>query len=153
MKQKCVCFLEFPCFLHDPGGVDNLVSGSSSFSKPSMDIWKSLVHIMLKLIMQDFKHALTSMSATVQWLAHSLVLPFLETGMRIDLFQSCGHCWVFQICWRIECNTLMASSFRVLHSSTGIPSYPLALLTAVLSKAPLTSHSSISGSWWLTIPS
>ena len=91
-------FLEFPCFLHDPGSVDNLISGSSSFSKPSMDIWKSLVHRMLKPIMQDFKHDLTSMSGTVQWLAHSLVLPFLEIGMKTDLFQSCGHYWVFQIC-------------------------------------------------------
>ena len=38
------------------------------------------------------------MSEIVQWLAHSLVLPFLGIGMRIDIFQSCGHCWVFQIC-------------------------------------------------------
>ena len=91
-------FLEFLCFLHDPGTIGNLISGSSSFSKPNMDIWKSLVHIMLKPIMQDFKHDLTSMSATSQWLTHSLVLTFLEVGMRIDLFQSCGHCWVFQIC-------------------------------------------------------
>ena len=45
------------------------------------------------------------MGAIVRWLEHSLVLPFLGIGMRIDLFQSCGHCWVFQICWRIECNT------------------------------------------------
>ena len=60
------------------------------------------------------------MSAIIQWLAHSLVLPFLGIGMRIGLFQSCGHCWVFQICYHIECNTLMTSSFRVLNSSTGI---------------------------------
>ena len=79
------------------------------------------------------------MSAIVQGLAYSLVLPFLGTGMRIDLFQSCGQCWVFQICWHIECNTLMASSFRVLNSSTEIPSHPLALLTAELPKAYLTS--------------
>ena len=45
------------------------------------------------------------MSATVQSLAHSLVLPFLGIGMRIDLFQSCGHCWVFQICRHNECKT------------------------------------------------
>ena len=72
------------------------------------------------------------MNAIVQWFEHSLVLPFLWNGMRIDLFQYCGHCWVFQICWHIECNTLMASFFRVLNSSTGIPSYPPALLTALL---------------------
>ena len=93
------------------------------------------------------------MSAVVRWLAHALVLPFLGIGMRIDLFQSCGHCWVFQICWHIECNPLMASSYRVLNSSTGIPSHPLALLTAVLPKAHLTSLSRMYGSGWLTTQS
>ena len=94
----------------------------------------------LKPSMQDFKHDLTSMgmSTTVQWLAHSLVLPFLGIGMRISLFQSCGDCWVFQICLHTECNTLMASSFLVLNCSTEIPSHPLALLTAVLLKAHQT---------------
>ena len=47
--------------------------------------------------------------------------------MKTDLFQSCGHCWVFQICWHIECSTFTASSFRIWNSSTGIPSPPLAL--------------------------
>ena len=92
------------------------------------------------------------MNAIVWWLAHSLVLPFLEIGMKTDLFQSCGHYWVFQICWCIECNILMASSFRVFNSSSGILSYPLALLTTVLSKAHVTSHSRIFGSGWLTTP-
>ena len=48
--------------------------------------------------------------------------------MKTDLFQSCGHCWVFQICWHIECSTFTASSFRIWNSSTGIPSPPLAIL-------------------------
>ena len=46
--------------------------------------------------------------------------------MKTDLFQSCGHCWVFQICWHIECSTFTASSFRIWNSSAGIPSPPLA---------------------------
>ena len=53
-------FLEFPSFLCDPANVHNLISGSSSFSKPSLDIWKFLVHIMLKPCMQDFKDDLTN---------------------------------------------------------------------------------------------
>ena len=53
--------LEFPNFLYDPMNVGILISGSSSFSKPSFDIWKFLVSIMLKPSMQDFKHDLTSM--------------------------------------------------------------------------------------------
>ena len=50
--------------------------------------------------------------------------------MKIDLVQSCGHTWVFQICWHIECNTLLASSFRIWNTSAGIPSSALALMTA-----------------------
>ena len=73
--------------------------------------------------------------------------------MKIDLFQSCGHCWVFQICWHIEWNMLTASSFRIWNSSTGIPSPPLALFVVMLPKAHLTSHSRIPGSRWVIIPS
>ena len=47
--------------------------------------------------------------------------------MKTDLFQFRGHCWVFQICWHIECSTFTASSFRIWNSSTGIPSPTLAL--------------------------
>ena len=71
----------------------------------------------------------------------------------MDLFQSCGHCWVFQICWHIECSTLTASSFRIWNSSIGIPSPPLALFIVMLSKAYLTSHSRMSGSRWVITPS
>ena len=39
--------------------------------------------------------------------------------MKTDLFQSCGHCWVFQMCWHIECSTFTASSFRIWSSSNG----------------------------------
>ena len=55
--------------------------------------------------------------------------------METDLFPSCGHHWVFQICWHIECSTFTASSFRNWNSSTGIPSPPLALLAVTLPKA------------------
>ena len=76
--------------------------------------------------------------------------------MKTDLFQSCGHCWVFQICWHVECSTFTASSSRIWNSSTGTPSPPLALFVVMLPKAHLTSHSRISGSrsvitqWWLS---
>ena len=53
---------------------------------------------------------------------------------------------VFQVCWHSECSTLIASSFKILNSSAGIPSPPLALLAAVLPKAHLTSHSRMNGS-------
>ena len=69
--------------------------------------------------------------------------------MKTDLFQSCGHCWVFQNCWHIECSTFTASSFMIWNSSTGIPSPLLALFVVMLSKAHLTSHSRMSGSRWV----
>ena len=72
--------------------------------------------------------------------------------MKTDLSQSCGHCWVFQICWHIECSTFTASSFRIWNSSTGIPSPPLALFVVMLPKAHLTSHSRMSGSRWVITP-
>ena len=70
--------------------------------------------------------------------------------MKTDLFQSCGQCWVFQICWHIECSTFTASSFRIWNSSAGIPSPPLALFVVMLPKAHLTSHSKMSGYRWVT---
>ena len=93
------------------------------------------------------------MSAVVQQFEHSLALPFFGTGMKTDLFQSCGHCWVLQMCWHIECSTFTASSFRISNSSTGISSPPLALHIVMLSKAHVTLHSRMSGSRWVIIPS
>ena len=69
------------------------------------------------------------------------------------LLQSCGHCWVFHVCWHTECSTLTASSFRVWNSSSGIPSPPLAFCVVMLPKVHLTSHSRMSSSWWVTTPS
>ena len=84
---------------------------------------------------------------------HSLALPFFATGMKTDLFQSCGHCWFFQICWHIECSPFTASSFRIWNSSTGIPSPPVVLFIVMLPKAHLTSDSRMSGSRWVITPS
>ena len=91
------------------------------------------------------------MSTIVQYFEHSLALPFFGFGMKTDLFQSCGHCWVFQICWHIEWSTFTASSFRIWNSSTGIPS-PLALFVVMLPKAHLTLHSRMSDSRWMITP-
>ena len=53
-------FLEFHSFPYDPANVGNLISGSSSFSKPNLDIWKFLVCIMLKPSVQDFNMTILS---------------------------------------------------------------------------------------------
>ena len=73
--------------------------------------------------------------------------------MKTDLFQSCGHCWVFQICWHIECSTFTASSFRIWNNSTGIPSPPLVFFIVIFPKAHLASHSRMFSSKWVITPS
>ena len=80
-------------------------------------------------------------------------LPFFGIGMKSDLFQSYDCCWVFQICWHIECSTFTASSFRIWISSTGIPSPLWVLFVVMLPKARLTLLSKMSGSRWMIIPS
>ena len=53
-------FLEFSCFFCDPMDVGNLISGSSTFSKTSWNIWKFTVHILLKPGLENFEHYFTS---------------------------------------------------------------------------------------------
>ena len=153
-KAEIDVFLELSCFFDDPVDVGNLISGSSVFSKTSLTIWKFMVHILLKPGLENFEHYFTSVwdehNCAVVWAFFGIA--FLGIGMKTHLFQSCGHCWVFQICWHIECSTFTASSFRIWNSSAGVPSYPLALFVVMLSKAHLTSHSRMSGSRWVITP-
>ena len=65
----------------------------------------------------------------------------LAPPQKTDFLWSCGHCWVVQICWHIECNTFTASSFRIWNTSTWILSLPLTLFIVMLPKAHLTSDS------------
>ena len=55
-KAEIDVFLELSCFLDDPVDVGNLVSGSSAFSKTSLDIWKFVVHVLLKPDLENFEH-------------------------------------------------------------------------------------------------
>ena len=97
-KAEIDAFLELSCFFDDPRDVCNLISGSSAFSKTSLDIRKFKVHILLKPGLENFEHYFTGMwdecNCVVVW-------AFFGIGMQSDLFQSCGHCLVFQICWHI----------------------------------------------------
>jgi len=49
-------FLELSCFFYDPADVGNLISGSSAFSKSSLNIWKFTVHVLLKPGLENFEH-------------------------------------------------------------------------------------------------
>ena len=148
-------FLKFPCFLYDLVDAGSLISGSSAFSKSSLNILSSQFMYCWSLAWRILSITLLAceMRAIVWRFEHSLASPFFGIGMKTDLFQSYDHCWVFQICWHIECSTLIALSFRIWNSSVGIPSPPLALFIVMLPEAHLTSHSRISSSRWVTTPS
>ena len=90
-------------------------------------LWRILSIILLRC----------EMSTIVLQFEDSLALPFFGIRMKMDIFQSCGQCWVFQICWHIECSTLTASSFKIWNSSTVIPSPPRALF--IEASSPITS--------------
>ena len=136
------------CFSYDPTDVDNLISGSSAFSKTSLNNWKFTVHILLKpgfkfwaleqilSIWANFEHlskfwefwALLCLHVRWVQLCSNLSILWLCLSLGLKwkhLFQSCAHWRVFQIFWHIECSTFTASSFRIWNSSTGIPSPPL----------------------------
>ena len=60
-KAEIVVFPELSCFLNDPADVGNLISGSSAFSKTSLKIRESAVHVLLKPGLENFEHYFTSM--------------------------------------------------------------------------------------------
>ena len=59
-KAEVDVFLELSCFFNDPTDVGNLISGSSAFSKSSLNIWKFMVHILLKPGLENFEHYFAS---------------------------------------------------------------------------------------------
>ena len=60
-KAEVDVFLELSYFFDDPTYVGNLISGSSAFSKSSLNIWKVTVHILLKFGLENFEHYFASM--------------------------------------------------------------------------------------------
>ena len=60
-KAEIDVFLELSCLFDDPLDVGNLISGSSAFSKASLNIWKFTVHVLLKPGLENFEHYFTSM--------------------------------------------------------------------------------------------
>ena len=153
-KAEIDVFLELSCFFDDPTDVGKLISASSAFSKSSLNIWKFMVHVLLKPGLENFEHYFASIwnecNCAVVW-------TFFGTAFLWDWNEN----WPFPVLATaefskfggvIECSTFTASSFRIWKSSGGIPTPPLALFVVVLSKAHLTSHSKMSGSGWVITP-
>ena len=112
-KAEIDVFLELSCFFNDPADVGNFISGSSAFSKTSLNIWKFVVHHCWSLAWRILSITLLAceVSVIVLWFEHSLALPYFGIEMKTDLFQSYVHCWVFQVCWHIEYSTFTAYLF------------------------------------------
>ena len=146
-KAEIGGFLEFICFFHDSADVANLISGSFAFSESSLNIWKFMVHVLLKPGSEDFEHYFTSMwdesNCVVVWAFYGIA--FLWDWNENWRFPVPCPLLSFANIWHIECSMFTASSFRIWKNSTGIPSPPLALFVVMLPKAHLTSHSRLSG--------
>ena len=91
-KAEIDVFLKFFCFLYDPTDVGNLISGSSAFSKYSLNIWKFSIHILLEPCLENFKHYFASMwnecSCAVVW-----------TFLGIAFLWDWNENWPFPILW------------------------------------------------------
>ena len=101
--NKANVFLELSCFFDDPMDVGNLISGSSAFSKTRLNTWKFTVHILLKPGLENFEHYFARVwdecNCAVLWTFFGIA--FLWDWNESDLFQSCGHCRVFQYIYYI----------------------------------------------------
>ena len=146
-KAEIDVFLEFSCFFYDPTDVGNLISGSSAFSKSSLNTFKFLVQVLLKPSLENFEDYFAR-----KWNECNCAVVWTFFGIAFLWYWN--ENWPFPVLWKfgkhIGCGTFTASSFRIWNSSTGILSPPLALFTVMLLKARLTSHFKMSGSKWLS---
>ena len=89
-KAEVDIFLELSCFFDNPTDIDNLISGSSAFSKYSLNIWKFTIHILLKPDLENFEHYFANVwhegNCAVVWTFFAL--PFFGIEVKTDLFQS-----------------------------------------------------------------
>src|SRR5574342_639666 len=76
-KAEVDIFLELSCFFDDPADVDNLISVSSAFSKTSLNIWKFMVHILLKPGLENFEHYFASMEIEERVGQDCILSPYL----------------------------------------------------------------------------
>ena len=136
MKQMFFCD---SCFLCDSVDVGNLISGSSAFSKSSLNIWIFSVQVLLKPILENFELAWIQLYGSLNSLWHRRLWDCSENWPFPVLWPLLS----FQISWHIECSTFTTSSFRIWNSPAGIPS-PHCLC----SQWCFTSHSKMSGSRW-----
>ena len=98
-KAEVDVFLELSCFFDDLADIGNLISGSSAFSKTSLNIWKFTVHVLLKPGLENFEHSLAFSVIQCMLTIWSLVpLRFLNPDCTSGNSQFI-YCW--SLTWRI----------------------------------------------------
>ena len=100
-KAEVDVFLEFSCFFFDPMNVGNLLSGSSAFSKSSLNIWKFMVHVLLKPGLENFEHYFPSMQDECNCV---VVWTFFGTAFLWDWNEN----WPFSVLWLLSFPNLLA---------------------------------------------
>ena len=109
-KAEVDVFLEFSCFFDDPANVGNLISGSSAFSKSSLNIWKFSVHIMLKPDLENFECYFTS-----EWDECSCAVVWAFFG--IAFLWDWNENWPFPVLWPLlSFPNLLAYWVQLFHS-------------------------------------
>ena len=91
-KVEVDVFLELSCLFDDPTDVGNLISGSSAFSKSSLNIWKFKVHILFKPGLENFEHYFASM-----WEEYNCVVVWAFFG--IAFLWDWNENWPFPVLW------------------------------------------------------
>ena len=93
-KAEVGVFLGLSCFFNNPTDVGNLTSCSSAFSKSILNIWKFMVHVLLKPSLENLEHYFVTgwneFNCVVAWTVFGIA--FLWDRMKTDLLQPCGHC-------------------------------------------------------------
>ena len=91
-KAEIDVFLEFSCFFDDPADIGNLISGSSAFCKTSLNIWKCMVHVLLKPGLENFEHYFTSV-----WDECNCVVVWAFFG--VAFLRDWNEYWPFPVLW------------------------------------------------------
>ena len=106
-KAEIDVFLELSCFFHNLADVGNLISGSSAFSKTSLNIRKFTVHVLLKPGLENFEHYFTSMfdecKSKLKPCYNRNVISPTHSHFLFGIIQLLSHVWLFATPWTIAC--------------------------------------------------
>ena len=118
-KAEINVFLELSCFFYDPANVGNLISGPSAFSKTSLNIWKFIVHVLLKPGLENFKHYFTSM-----WKEYNCVVVWAVFGIAFLYWsevKSLSRVRLFGTPWTVAHQAPLSMGFSRQEYWSGLP--------------------------------